>query len=341
MSSRNHEVVHSQILLDQDGQLVEPGWSRSQVQEYRRRDIKASALRIKEWDYYLILNKEFGIALTISDDGYIGMQSASFLDFKTPAEHTESVINLFPMGKLHMPECSDAGVTRYEDKRLAMKYEVVSGERRISCMFHRFDGDKDLSCSVILKQPKMDTMVIATPWKKKHHFFYNQKINCMSASGWVKYGNQYYEFDPATDFASLDWGRGVWTYDNTWYWSNGNGIVNGKHFGFNIGYGFGDTSKATENIIIYDGIAHKLDEIEFLIPKDDYCKPWKITSSDNRFEMDFMPVIDRHADIDYKLIVSKQHQVFGHMTGKAVLDDGTVLEVKDLFCFAEVVHNKY
>ncbi|MCI6771984.1 MAG: DUF2804 domain-containing protein [Oscillospiraceae bacterium] len=36
-----------------------------------------------------------------------------------------------------------------------------------------------------------------------------------------------------------------------------------------------------------------------------------------------------------------QHQVFGRLTGKAVLDDGTVLEVKDLMCFAERVRMKY
>jgi hypothetical protein len=29
------------------------------------------------------------------------------------------------------------------------------------------------------------------------------------------------------------------------------------------------------------------------------------------------------------------------MSGKAVLDDGTVVEVKDVLMFAEKVHNKY
>ncbi len=29
------------------------------------------------------------------------------------------------------------------------------------------------------------------------------------------------------------------------------------------------------------------------------------------------------------------------MNGKAVLDDGTVIEVKDMMCFAEDVHNRY
>ena len=57
--------------------------------------------------------------------------------------------------------------------------------------------------------------------------------------------------------------------------------------------------------------------------------------------MDFVPVLDRAAKIDVKLIVTDQRQVFGRMSGKAVLDDGTVLEIKDLMCFAEDVHNKY
>ena len=65
------------------------------------------------------------------------------------------------------------------------------------------------------------------------------------------------------------------------------------------------------------------------------------TSSDGRFEMEFQPVMDRAACMDFKVIISDQHQVFGKMSGKAILDDGTVIEIKDVLCFAEKVHNKY
>ncbi len=68
---------------------------------------------------------------------------------------------------------------------------------------------------------------------------------------------------------------------------------------------------------------------------------WKFTSSDGRFEMDFIPVLDRCANLDYKLLVSDQHQVFGRMSGRAILDDGTVVTAKDVMCFAEKVHNRY
>ncbi|MED9903451.1 MAG: DUF2804 domain-containing protein [Lachnospiraceae bacterium] len=364
MGERNHEVTRRQRLLNKEGGIAECGWSKRQLQVYDRADIKASKMRIKEWDYYLVMGQGFGVAFTISDDGYIGLQSASLLNFKENWEHTETVLNVFPMGKYHLPPSSEKGDTVYEDKRLQMKFQVkVSDDkaaalgkdddktgsrvRVLDCHFKKFYQGKDFECHIELSEPPMDSMVIATPWKnKKKAFYYNRKINCMRAKGYAEYDGIRYEFHPETDFGTLDWGRGVWTYDNTWYWGNGNCDIGGHSFGFNIGYGFGDTSAATENMLFYDGRAHKLDDITFEIPLDDkgreeYLKPWRFTSSDGRFEMDFVPVLDRAAHISACIIESDQHQVFGKMSGKATLDDGTVIEIKDCMCFAEKVHNRY
>ena len=91
---RNHEVANVQLLLNEQGNLREPGWSRSLVQKYDRCMIKAPKWRIKEWDYYLVLSDRFAGAFTISDDGYIGLQSVSLLSFENePWEHTETVLN--------------------------------------------------------------------------------------------------------------------------------------------------------------------------------------------------------------------------------------------------------
>lgn len=338
---RNHEVTKEQLLLDNQGQLREPGWSKQLVQKYRREDIKAPKFRIKEWDYYLIMNKDFAVALTISDLGYLGMLSASFIDFTKPWEHTESVLTAFPMGKFKLPSDSKSGVSAFANNRVSMEFIVENGKRHLVCEFNKFDGDKNFKCDILLEQTDADTLVIATPWDKKHHFYYNQKINCLPASGWAEYDGKRYEFNPETDFGTLDWGRGVWTYDNYWYWGSGSGYVDGKPVGFNIGYGFGNTAAATENVIFYDGKVHKIDDVTFNIPEDDYLKPWTFTSSDGRFEMDFEPIIDRAAKTDVKFIVTYQHQVFGKMTGTMILDDGTKVELKDFICFAEKVHNKY
>ncbi len=343
---RNHEIVDKGLLLDRQGELREPGWARTQLLRYNRAMIKAPKFRIKEWDYYLVMADTFGAAFTVSDDGYVGLQSVSLLkldnsDGKTPWEHTETILNVLPMGKLKMPSTSAKGDVVYEDRRLRMRFEVLPGKRHIMCSFRNFDGDTDFQCDIMLEQPEMDSMVIATPWPEKHAFYYNQKINTMRASGWMKYGKEEFHFHPDTDFGTLDWGRGVWTYDNTWYWGSGNCDIDGHAFGFNIGYGFGDTSAATENVIFYDGTAHKINDVKFHIPENSYMDPWTFQSSDGRFEMNFIPVLDRAANLDFKVIVSDQHQVFGRMSGCAILDDGTEIRIRDVMCFAEKVHNKY
>ena len=64
---RNHEVTKIQPLLQEDGSLTEPGWSRQLLQVYDRSRIKAPKFRIKEWDYYLVLNEDFAGAFTLSD----------------------------------------------------------------------------------------------------------------------------------------------------------------------------------------------------------------------------------------------------------------------------------
>ena len=336
-----HEILERKPLLDKNGNIAEPGWARALVSQYRRADIKAARIRIKEWDYYLVSNDTHAVALTIADNGYMGLISASLIDFTKPWEQTTSVMTAFPMGRFKLPESSDKGVSEFSNKRVSMRFAAGNGKRELSCRFKRFLGEETLDIAISLDQPEMDSMVIATPFEKSKAFYYNQKINCMRAGGKAVLGAREYAFEPDTSFATLDWGRGVWTYDNTWYWGNGNGIVDGKLLGFNIGYGFGNTSAASENLVIYEGRAHKLSQVSFNIPKDSFVKPWTFTSDDNRFEMDFVPVIDRAAHTNALIIESDQHQVFGRFSGRIKLDDGRTIELKDFMGFAEKVRNRY
>ena len=345
-----HEITTSAPLLDAGGNLREPGYAKKLLPIYSRADIRANAIRVKEWDYYLINNDRFAVALTVDDNGYMGLDSISFLNFEEVWEKTKSPMCLFPMGKRALPPTSAAGDIAVSGKGYHISYThstTDAGEKCRVLDFHmeNFLDGKPISGTITLTKEPEESMVIATPFEKPRHFYYNQKINCMRAAGKVTVAGREYEFLPEESFAVLDWGRGVWTYHNTWYWGSASGLVDGVDFGFNIGYGFGDTSAATENMLFYAGKAHKLSEVKFNIPmkdgKEDYLKPWTFTSDDGRFEMDFTPILDRASCTDVKLIKSDQHQVFGRFTGKAVLDSGTVVAVKDLLGFAEKVENKW
>ena len=344
--SQQHEILRSAPLLNASGDLAEPGWARSLLPVYRRSDIRVSPMRIKEWDYYLITDGHVGLALTIADNGYMGLDSVSFLDFDEGWEQTKSPMRLFPMGKTGLPESSADGASEIARGGSAMAFYHEDGARRLSFHMDRFlDGDA-IEGIVTLSGAPEESMVIATPFDKPGHFYYNQKINCMRAEGWITLGKRRIELTPDRFFGVLDWGRGVWTYHNTWYWGSASGELDGVPFGWNIGYGFGNTAAASENVLFYDGRIHKLGTVEFHIPKDEkgrnaYLNVWNFTSDDNRFYMDFTPVLDRSALTSAIIIKSDQHQVFGRFTGRVTLDDGTVLPVRDFFGFAEKVENKW
>lgn len=342
-----HEITSRGPLLGNDGRLTERGYAKELLLQYDRAAVKAGALRIKEWDYYIVMNSDFAVALTVADNSYMGLLSASLLDFKTGWQHTESRMTAFPLGKTALPQSSACGETVYSDKQVNFAFAVKPGRRELKCEFLDFCDHKPLTCAIDLEDRGDQSMVIATPFKNAPKaFYYNQKINCMPASGAAEFDGRLYEFLPESSFGTLDWGRGVWTYNNTWYWGSASGVAGGRRFGFNIGYGFGDTSAASENMLFYDGRAHKLDGVRFNIPKDQkgrerFMDSWTFSSTDGRFEMDFVPVLDRRAKSSALVIESDQHQVFGKFTGRAVLDGGEVVEIKDFMGFAEKARNKW
>lgn len=337
------ELTKKDKLLNSKGMLNHAGWAKDLILEYNRSDIKASKFKIKEWDYYCILSDNKGIALTIADNSYIGFVAVTIFDFDKAEEISNSVMIPLSMGEFNMPSSSKNGSINFQNKDISLKFIREKESRIIELSYLNFANKETLKGKIVLQQPKsLDSMVIATPFaENKKAFYYNQKVNCMSAQGELSFGNKKIIFSPENSFGLLDWGRGVWTYSNTWYWGSASGKTNGKLFGFNIGYGFGDTSKASENMIFYEGKAHKLAEVTFHIPKEDYLKPWTFTSSDGRFEMDFVPILDRYSNTNLLVIKSTQHQVFGRFSGKAILDDGTEIIIKDFLGFAEEVMNRW
>ncbi len=343
-----NEITSNVPLLDKNGHLNRPGFAKRLYWHYDRNAIKASHLKIKEWDYYYIINNNFCVALTIADNSYMGLDSISFISFseECPWEQTVSRMQAFTSGKKNLPATSEKGDLVSEGKDYTISFRHLGDRRILTFQMDNFLDKRAIEGDITLHCPETESMVIATPFANAPKaFYYNQKINCMPAEGYVSMADTMYYFDRENSFAGLDWGRGVWTYKNTWYWGSASGSIDGVPFGFNIGYGFGDTSAASENMIFYNNKAHKISQVSFNIPmkngREDYMSPWTFTSDDGRFEMAFAPIIDRAAKTDFKLLCSDQHQVFGRFTGKAVLDDGTVINIKDFIGFAEKVYNKW
>lgn len=377
-----HEITARGPLLDETGRLREPGWAKELLLDYDRSAVRARPSRIKEWDYYCVLSGDHGVALTIADNGYMGLVSATVLDFAAGTELTETMMVPFTMGGLKLPATSAKGHTVFHRDGVLVRFENTGdGERTLLFAWTGFGASRapkrprssccaplppedgkaigapdpmiaegvGLEGEITLRPiPGGDSMVIATPFKEsKRAFYYNQKVNCQEAEGVVRLGRRELRFEKGSSFGVLDWGRGVWPYANTWLWGSASGLaeVSGSgsplRFGFNIGYGFGDTSAASENMVFVEGKAHKLGRLSIELDEKDFLKPWRARSEDGRFDLRLDPVLDRHSDANLLLIASNQHQVFGRWSGTVLLEDGRKVEVRNLLGFCEKVRNRW
>jgi hypothetical protein len=330
------EIKSPLPLLKSDGTLYEEGWARAPHWQYNREFIAAGKWRIKEWDYYSVLSSDqnFGITFTTCDLGYIGLYAICFLDFKERKFSQIDTMTILPMGTSGFPATSHDGHISFSDAKLNIDITMNATERKIrfsSADMKTIDGKTGINGEIRLSEPNaLESMNIATSWKENRKaFYYNTKINCMPAKGGFEFGGKTYQFDASKDFGALDWGRGVWTYKNRWYWSSASGYLEGIPFGFNLGYGFSDRTPASENVLIYNHKIHKLDLVSFEIDTANYLKPWKFTSNDGRLALDFAPIVDRNSSLDLVFLKSIQHQVFGRFNGKVILDDGKTLILKD------------
>lgn len=336
------EITVPSNLLNKEGELVQKGWARQLILKYNRKNVKG---RLKEWDYYCILNSDYGLAVTFSDLGYIGIVSIKWFDFKKRKFYKGGEMPLFTFGSMNLPLSSEEGDINYSGKKVKLTIKRRGKDivkRFITVDFPQFCNGKGIKANLTLYQdPKDDTIVVAHPWShKKTLFTLSQKINCMPAEGTVQVGEDVFKFERDSSSAVLDWGRTVRPYSATWYWASASGYTGKVPVGWNLG-GQPDLKFYTQNVIFYNGKAHKIDRITYQYDRKNYLKPWKIKSNDGRFNMIFEPILDRNANMNYLIFRSIQHQCFGYYTGEIVLNDGTKIYIKQMLGLAEVVSNRW
>jgi hypothetical protein len=314
-----------------------PGYSTKSILTYRRKDIKASPFRIKEWDFYQITDHKMCMQFTIGHAAYAGQVGIMFFDFEQGKMLAEKGNLLaLPFGSLHLPENAEKDhVICYDKKAGKICFTVKGNTRHLYCKWEDFEAD------ITLSRQNQNSLVINVPFDESAKaFYYNHKINCMEAEGTVTYGDKRYCFSSEDSFGLLDWGRGVWPFHNEWYWSNGSGYIDHKIFGFNLGCGFGNTGSATENILFYGDSTHKLGEVVFERGTE-YMQPWNIYDMEGRLNLTLTPSYDRTTKTKLLWVDNCCHQMFGEFNGTAVLDDGTVLKVEKLSSFAEHAINNW
>lgn len=334
-------------LLDSQGRLSQVGWSRQPLLDCNLEQARFYPLRwfqrfrMKRWDYYAVFTPQRFFSATIADLGYAGNLFVYTLDFASGDLHEEGLVIPLSRG-MRLERNPLSGEASFADERVSLHFEAQAGERRVCVRWPGFHHGRGIAAEITLRSlPHHESMNIIIPIGQRR-FYDNTKINCLPAQGFIDYGGVREDLRPETCLGSLDWGRGVWEYRSYWNWASASGFLpDGRTLGLNLGCGFGDLSRATENAVILEGRLHKLGAVRFDYVTGDYMQPWRFTDDEGRLELTFTPFKDRTARTNLGIIFSEVHQMFGRYSGRAVLDDGMSLQIRDLIGFAEEHHARW
>ncbi len=338
------EITSAGDLLDARGRLASSGWARKPFLKYHRGRIAASALRIKEWDYYEVINPDYGIVLLVYDIGYQGRAVVKWMDFRAGTFEEHGPTLWLTRGRMGLPASSETGDVVFD--RGGVQWVCRrrgDGTRFMDFSFPGFRGGAGISGELELAPPRGDSMVNAVPFSSPTRFVYAQKINCMAARGAVRIGNQTYGFGADNhSWGCLDWSRAVFPYHVEWRWLTASGVVGGVLFGLNIDYGFG--TESSKSMIFHDCVGHHLDEARYEFDKADPMKPWSITDNEGRVELTFTPVCIERGGTNFLVLRMSLLKAYGFFTGRVRLDDGRWVEIKEsdrLFGSAEDAKNHW
>ena len=328
-----YEITQAGPLLDENGRPAQIGWSRQPLLDCNLERARFYPLgllqrfRKKRWNYYAVFTPHRCFSATIADLGYAANLFVYSLDFEKGGLHEEGLVA--PLGRnTTLERNSPEGEASYASAKVSLRFTADPDERRVRVDWPGFHDGRGINADIRLAVPPgHESMTIVIPIGDQR-FYYNTKINCLPATGQIRYGDDLEELRPDSSLGQLDWGRGVWEYSSFWNWASASGFLpDGRTIGLNLGRGFGDLSRATENAVILDGRVHKLGDVTFDYRSGDFMRPWHFTDEAQRLDLTFTPFKDRTARTNLGVIFSEVHQIFGRYNGRVVLDDVTVLEL--------------
>lgn len=348
--SKQTEYTEKTPLLSSTGELSAKGWARHNVFDYNRVFSKPN-MRKKEWDFYQIGNENYMVQISFANISIGGYAAAKLVDLKSGKTIADAT-SLFLGGnnKYILPPKGDVP-NRFKTKVGSAELDFDTKAESRTLYFKMPLKGKIVECNFNMDiMPGLENITTVLPFENMPtRYFMTTKQNSMPCEGTFKYGDDVYTFSKENTFCALDWGRVNTPHKMVWYWGNGSSYItddNGKKhiFGFEITWAIGDESNATETCLFYDGKAHKIGAVDVeTFPKPDkFMKPWKFISEDGRFNMTMEPYFDHHTDLNVlNLARMHTHQVHGLWSGDVTLDDGTKLEIKDMYAFCEYVENKW
>ncbi len=293
-------------LLDRSGCLIQEGWARQQIWHYDRRLVAHPATLLKEWDRYLVVDKD-GRWMVLACASRIGghmVYSITYADIENKAVYSEkartsaSGSNLDDDINYSSNTMRSAFIRRGDTTNImlsATSFSVPGPENGIDARFI-------LSCI-----PQEQTFVSAAALNKsRKSFLLNEIKACVPVTGIFRCGgitNLIGNEDKA--MAICDYGRGRFI-TKPMAKALFCGTVDNSHVGLCL-------VESSASAIIVDGLVHTLEDV-------------RITGEDGGFRFESKDLKAYMAKTVTEG-VSSSFQHFGKLKGSVRLEDGRVLNL--------------
>ena len=328
-------ITETTDLLDRKGHVLAPGYATEMMWRYDKSRVRARPFAVKEWDFYQVQLGEWVLQFTLGHVSYAHNAAVTLLRPKDGRRESFSVMR--PLALPRMGASPDVMRTvSASGKDWCMEAEDTGDTVRLTAATD--DGRVDVQLT-LRRAAGDDKMVICTPFEKPNQFYLNSKEHFPFVTGYAKIGDIRAEAQEG-DTALLDWGRGVWPFRQDWYWGCGSVHQGERRIGFNIGWGFGDLSHATENMFFIDGRHVKLGRIITDMDEKALDRPWRFRDEDGLLDMAMQPVYDNFTTTKLLWVDNSCHQVYGTFSGTIRTEEG-VVAFDGLEAFVEHARNQW
>ncbi|MGW2653019.1 DUF2804 domain-containing protein [Streptomyces sp. NPDC001478] len=349
MTTSEREITEPVDLCLPDGRLNPDavGWSRLPLHRTRL----PGWGRTKRWEYWCVTTPTHLVALTVSDLDFLALNTVYLLEYAPGGLETERSA-IVPGGfgvrlpdavagapgvppVVVGPERPSAGKVRIE-----IRDEPGGTRLRARCLTpERVPLEVDL---LVARPPGHESLSVVVPWNDRR-FQYTSKQTALPASGRVRVGDAFLDFDGDDTWAVLDHGRGRWPRTVDWNWGAASGRTGGRTVGLQFGGRWTRGTGSTENGLCVDGRLTKIgEELEWRWSPTDPLAPWTVrTPSSDRVDLTFTPFHNRSTRTDVGLIANRTDQCFGHYNGHIRTDEGAEIPVEGLLGWAEDVHMRW
>lgn len=305
--------------------------------------------RLKEWHYLSVTSSRWFFAFAVVRLGYACKVFSYLVDRESPTMKWE-FSHLAPLSLgMSFAESSVQGKTSWQSgpSSLCVTYQQREsgperGQQGWQVAVNLQLGEKHLHGEFFVEEADSLALLYRLPTGMPA---YTHKASGLRTRGFLQAGKEHIDLGEAV--AGIDWTRSVALRETRWQWSALQGRTpQGSLVGLNLSAQVYDDEQgdSQENALWLDGRVYLLGGVQFELPNNPRCEPWKIRSrSTGSPEVDlvFTPLGTREEQLNAGVIKSNFIQPYGTYQGTLCPKDGALpsISVNGLLGVVETHHS--